>query len=221
MVSFAKPDPLPLVAEICQSFTLDNGAFSAWTRGAEYDAEVYMQWAHLWLRHPCADWALLPDVIDGTETQNYELLQLCRPEERALFVPVWHLHESLDRLGSLCEWPRVAIGSSGEYAQIGTPAWWARMAEAMEVCCDADGMPKVKLHGLRMLDPTIFSAFPFSSADSTNVARNIGMDGRWRGPYTPASNQTRALVLMERIELHASARRWHRENHPRNAELFG
>jgi len=42
----------------------------------------------------------------------------------------------------------------------------------MEVCCDADGMPKTKLHGLRMLDPVIFSHMPLSSADSCNVARN-------------------------------------------------
>ncbi len=64
------------------------------------------------------------------------------------------------------------------------------------------------LHGLRMLNPTIFSYLPLSSADSTNVARNIGLDNKWDSPYCPRSREVRAIVLADRIERHAAANRW-------------
>ncbi len=118
---------------------------------------------------------------------------------------------------------RIAFGSAGAYSQIGSQEWWARMSEAMDIVCDAEGRPKVKLHGLRMLDPTIFSHFPFTSADSTNVGRNCGLDTRWQGPYTAGLNpRTRAMILMERIESHASAPRWaNSQAGQKNFELIG
>jgi len=217
-VSFAAPGCIGEVAEICQSFILDNGAFSAWTRNERLDIDGFRAWVDLWGRHPGCDWYLIPDVIDGDETANDALL-----DGWPGGVPVWHLHESLDRLERLCHtYPRVALGSSGDYSTPGSRSWWHRMAQAMEAACDEDGMPVTKLHGLRMLDPTIFSHLPLSSADSTNVARNIGIDSAWKGPYAPASRHTRALILMERIEQHASARRWCGSNGvQQNLEIFG
>jgi hypothetical protein len=218
-VSFAAPSCLPAVAEMCQSFILDNGAFSAWTRGRALDVEGFRNWVDHWRRHPACDWYLIPDVIDGSEADNDALL-----DGWPGGVPVWHLHESLDRLDRLVsEFPRVAFGSSGQYATVGDRAWWERMADVMAVACDADGHPRTKLHGLRMLDPTVFSHLPFASADSTNVARNIGIDSAWdRAPYAPRSRSTRALVMMERIEAHCSAARWAGSRGvARNYELFG
>lgn len=197
-----------LVATLTQSFALDNGAFSAWTAGTPLDIDGFMKWAAHWMRHPGCDWAVIPDVIDGDEAANDALLTLV-PTGSASWVPVWHLHESLDRLERLVnEWPRVALGSSGQYAEVGDPSWWGRMADAMSVACDDDGYPLCKLHGLRMLAPTVFSHIPLASADSTNVGRNIGIDGRWTGPHAPKRPQTRALVMMEDIELHPCASRW-------------
>lgn len=218
-VSFAAPQQMAEVAEVCQSFILDNGAFSAWTRGEPMDIEGYRDWVEVWRRHPGCDWYLIPDVIDGDEADNDALL-----DGWPGGVPVWHLHESLDRLARLCnDFPRVAFGSSGDFATVGNRKWWARMTEAMGVCCDGAGVPVTKLHGLRMLDPTIFSHLPFASADSTNVARNIGIDSAWtRVPYAPASTRTRALIMMERIEQHASASRWcDSRGVKQNMELFG
>jgi hypothetical protein len=74
------------------------------------------------------------------------------------------------------------------------------MAEAMNSICDKNGLPICKLHGLRMLNPEIFSRLPFSSADSTNIAQNIGIDSAWRGTYAPPSKEARALVMRQRIE---------------------
>lgn len=220
MISYAAPSALEVAAEVCQSFALDNGAFSAWTRGEPFDVDGFMLWSEKWLKHPACDFALAPDVIDGGEAENDAMLDNC--DDR--YVPVWHLHESIDRLYRLAStWRRVALGSSGQFATIGTPAWWGRMTEAMDAITDDEGLPITKLHGLRMLDPVVFSHVPFASADSTNVARNIGLDNRWSGSYMPASKQTRALVLMERIEVHAAAHRWNREASgvKQNWELFG
>lgn len=122
------------------------------------------------------------------------------------------LPRSLERLEDLvASWPRVAFGSSGEYSEVSSPAWWQRMAQAMDVATDPDGIPKTKLHGLRMLDSVVFAHVPFSSADSTNVGRNIGLDERWTGPYVPSTQHTRAIILCERVEAHAAAYRWNRE----------
>ena len=218
-VSYAHPETIEVVAEMCQSFILDNGAFSAWTVGKPLDIEGFRNWSSHWSKHPACDWYLIPDVIDGSEEENDALL-----DGWINGVPVWHMHESLDRLERLCStYQRIALGSSGDYSKVGNGAWWERMTEAMGVACDSDGIPKAKLHGLRMLDPSIFSHLPLSSADSTNVARSIGIDSRWdRSPYAPASKGTRALIMMERIEQHASASRWsNTRGVKRNLELFG
>lgn len=223
MVSFAYPAQVPLAAEVCQSFVLDNGAFSLWGKGQSVDVPAYDAWVREWHRHPGFDWCLIPDIIDGTEDENNELIQSWALS-KTLSVPVWHLHESLDRLHWLATcWPRVALGSSGEYANPGTSRWWGRMAEVMATVCDEFGRPKAKLHGLRMLDPTIFSHLPLSSADSTNVAQNHGKDTKWNGTYTPLDEATRALVLARRIESHASAARWSAETCgiQKNLELVG
>lgn len=223
MLSYANPEQIELAAEVCQSIALDNGAFSAWTHGVEFDREGYLAWAKKWLKHPAVDWCLIPDVIDGNESQNAAWARDW-PLDKGLSVPVWHLHESLDYLQWLTSnWPRVALGSSGQYRDPGTINWWHRVHEAMSVICDEDGMPPCKLHGLRMLDPVIFSHLPLSSADSTNVARNIGIDSRWTGAYSPKNKEVRAQILIDRIEQHASSHRWngHSAGVQQNLYLLG
>lgn len=95
------------------------------------------------------------------------------------------------------------------------------MTDAMTFACDSEGRSRCKLHGLRMLNPEVFRRFPFASADSTNIARNIGIDKRWSGSYTPVSKDARARVLRERIEASQSAGRWEPTAMPvRQAGLF-
>lgn len=104
--------------------------------------------------------------------------------------------------------PRVCIGSSGEFATVGTTAWWGQMARAMRVVCDDEGRPLCKLHGLRMLNQEVFTRLPLSSADSTNIARNIGIDQAWRGTYSPPTKEARASVMRARIESQNSPAKW-------------
>lgn len=232
MISYAYPEQLKDAAEVCQSFALDNGAFTAWKRGTPVNWERYIEWLRVWDMHPAFDWALIPDIIDGSERQNDQLITdfmgayAFQGGSRSSLVPVWHLHESIERLARLIDgWPRVALGSSGQYSDPGSRSWWNRMAEAMEVACDADGRPKRKLHLLRGLDPTLLSYLPMSSADSTNVAMNHCLDSKWSGTYEPATQEMRAMVLVDRIENHARAVRWNRQGIQqeltKNLELVG
>lgn len=218
-VSWAHPVQIKLAATVCQSFALDNGAFSLWRAGKPVDWDAYYRWADQWLRHPACDWAIIPDVIDGSEAENDVLIRQWPFGFKG--VPVWHLNESVDRLVRLADdWPRIALGSAAEY-DVSIPAnCLHRLAEALPAI-SVDGTPLVKLHGLRMLNPYIVTAVPLSSADSTNVARNIGMDGAWSGGYAPATKETRVDVLVERIEQHQSpaalSQRWLR---PETDTLF-
>lgn len=213
-VSFAHPGQLALAMDCCQSFALDNGAFSAWTKGEPVtDWGAYYEWCADVLRHPACDFAVIPDVIGGSVKEQDELLydwMSTFPQHKG--VPVWHMDEPLGRLEVLCEnWPRVAIGSTAKYATVGTSLWWDRMAAAMNAICDSNGLPPCKLHGLRMLDDDVFTRLPFSSADSTNIARNIGIDQAWKGTYTPPTKQARALLMRQRIEAKQSAQKWEKQ----------
>lgn len=226
-VSFAKPAQLPIVAEVCQSFILDNGAFSAWRTGKTFDIESYRDWIAEWHQHPSLDFYFVPDVIDGNTDANQLMrahwLEVAKGLTR-LAVPVWHYNESLEELEYLSRaYGRIALGSAGEYSIVGTEKWWQRTHEAMEVLCDEAGRPRCKLHGLRMLNPTIFSHVPLASADSTNVAQTMYRADDFTGSYQPVTNDTRAAILMERVECHVAAVRWSRPAYgtQQNMELIG
>lgn len=203
-VSFAHASQLSVAIELCQSFAVDNGAFSAWRSGNPIqDWRSYYIWAADCMRIPSCDFAVIPDVIDGDEYANNCLLYEW-PLPTWFGAPVWHMHETLTRLERLASvYPRVCIGSSGDYAVVGNPTWWKRIAEIMRVVCDDQGRPCVRLHGLRMLNPRVFTELPFASADSTNIGRNIGIDKSWsKGNYLPPTKETRAYVMRTRIESH-------------------
>lgn len=208
-VSFAHADQLRAAVAVCQSFAIDNGAFSAWKKGEPVtDWSAYYEWAAACKRIPTCDFAVIPDVIDGSESDNDALLMEW-PLPHWFGAPVWHMHESLNRLERLAvHFPRVCIGSSGEFSSIGTANWWRRMGQAMRTVCNDDGEPLVRLHGLRMLNPDIFSKLPFASADSTNIGRNIGIDQAWRGTYQPRTKEARAQVMRDRIEGSNAPARW-------------
>lgn len=208
-VSAAHPQQLPLAQSMTQSFAVDNGAFPAWQQGTPIrDWSFFYRWVETFRFHPRFDWAVIPDVIDGTEQDNDALIEEW-PFGIIQGVPVWHMHESLDRLKRLANaWPRIALGSSGDFKTVGSNVWWDRMSEAMLVICDEEGRPKCKLHGLRMLNPKIFTKLPLSSADSTNIGRNIGIDKNWKNAYPLPSKESRAKVMRIRLEASVGAERW-------------
>lgn len=198
-VSFWRPDQTLHVVRLGQSLMLDNGAFSAWRKGEPVeDWAPFYEWVEPLLEFP-ANWAVIPDVIDGDEDDNDRLLVDCfkRRQRRSArlgqWAPVWHMHESLDRLWRLCNgYTRVCIGSSAQYKSVGTRSWHDRMAEAMDRICDPEGRPPVWLHMLRGMGQS-GGPYPFASVDSTDLARNghregndvVEMANRWDGMQTP------------------------------------
>lgn len=179
-VSFAYKREVDLAHEIGQSVMLDNGAFTHWRQGhGVIDVEAYVEWITPYLDHKTT-WCVIPDVIDGDEDANDEMLldwmDLGLPPEQC--APVWHMHESINRLQNLTEmWPLVCVGSSGEYASVYTKKWHTRMHEAFDAICDEQGRVPCKLHMLRGLGIG-GSVYPFYSADSTNIARNWNLGKR-------------------------------------------
>lgn len=192
-IPFGSDEDLGAIADACRGFAFDNGAYSAWRKGTPItDWGPYYAWCREWSRHPRFDFAIIPDVIDGDEADNDLLVRewdkrMWHPV-RVEGVPVWHLHESIDRLKAFCcdsRWHRVALGSSGQWSTPGTEKWRDRMHEAMVAICDEFGRPPVKLHGLRMLKRDVIIRYPLASADSTSVAQNKHFNGRlgmWRPP---------------------------------------
>lgn len=174
-VSYANPQNVAACHEYGQGVMLDNGAFSFWNKGTETDWNGYYSFCDRWLEH-WTTWAVIPDVIGGSASDNDALIREWPFGDRG--APVWHLHEPLGRLERLVEeWPLVCFGSSGEYSKPDNAPWRHRMWRAMDVACDEKGIPKTRLHMLRGLK---FSGdiYPFYSSDSTNVAQNHNRQGK-------------------------------------------
>lgn len=205
LVSFARPDQIKLVSSICSSWILDNGAFTAWKQDKEitdWEAAGFYDFVRK-NNVPNLDFVLIPDIITGSELDNDKLCMHWSATMKCIpGVPVWHLHESFDRLRRLScgVYPKVAIGSSGDYAKLKTPQWWDRIREAVAAVSDSNGRPLVRLHGLRMLDPEITQQIPFASVDASTIGRNINLDVKWSGQNNPRSKIGRALVLVDRFE---------------------
>lgn len=191
-VSYARPDQVGTCHRIGQSVMLDNGAFSVWKKGTPTDWPGYYKWAERWLEHPTT-WAVIPDVIDGTAEDNDLLIAKYPSHLFKQSAPVWHMHEPIDRLLYMCmAWDKVCIGSSGQYAVVGSPQWHRRMEAVFNAVC-ANGPPGVWLHMLRGM-AMCEGLYPFASADSTDIAQNhsksprtvVAMADRWDSKQTPA-----------------------------------
>lgn len=208
IVSYANPQQIDLVAETCDSFILDNGAFTFWKGGKKVNWDKYYRWCYIWGRHPSCTFSIIPDVIDGTEEDNDRLLEDWPEDLRG--YPVYHFHESFERLERLIgRYQLVCLGSSGVWRTPGTKDWWDRMRKIMEVVCDNNGIPRCQLHGLRMLDPEIFTSIPLTSADSTNVARNSGITSSRN--YKIVNRNVGCEIIAGRIEPCNSPAVWRRE----------
>lgn len=168
-VSYFRPDNLKTCLRIGQSLMLDNGAFSCFTRKVPFDLHGFYNWLEPILVHP--HWAVVPDVI-GADVETQRKMVKTWPFPKRFGIPVWHLGLPIEYLLELCDaWGRVCIGSSGEFWQVGSPKWAAKMDETFNVLTNQYGARLPWTHGLRMLGQGA-EQWPLSSADSTNVAVN-------------------------------------------------
>lgn len=167
-VSFAAPQDAEWCMAHGQSVMWDNGAFSAYTRGATFDPLAFAAWVEPRLGHP--HWAVIPDVIDGG-VDEHRAMVAAWPHPPALSAPVWHMGLPVDWLLELSDaFTRVCFGSSGRYWQVGSPAWERRADEAFNALARRGPLPWVHMmRGLALAG----DRWPFASADSVNVARNF------------------------------------------------
>jgi len=177
-VSFAHPQDADWCLENGQSVMWDNGAFSAFTKGKDFDVFGYEKWVEPKLFHP--HWAVIPDVIGGgIEEQRNLLSQWMFSKE--LSAPVWHIHLPVDWLLELCDnYPRVCFGSSGKFWKIGTDEWVRRLDLGFNALQKRN--MKNWIHMLRAMSAASKGYWPFASADSTNVARNFKNKGYEKCP---------------------------------------
>ena len=209
LIPFPNPQNLHRAIKLCNKVIIDNGAFTLWRKGGVIDWDKYYAWMQPFIHN--IEFFFIPDVIDGTEEENDALIaeyfRRFINEDKRKGVTIWHINESFERLERLMDcFDYIAIGSAGEFAQLGTPQWENQMDKAMRVICDKDGYPKVKVHMLRCLDPNIFTRFPFYSGDSTGLAQNHSRDG-WR-------------AIVNRIEKYNSPDRYEFRNFYEQKTLF-
>ncbi len=167
-VSHAAPQDVARCHKIGQSVMLDNGAFSKWKSQKETNWPEFYDWAERWLAYPTT-WAVIPDVIDGGSQMQDALLREWPFGHKG--APVWHMDEPLSRLLRLAdEWPRVCIGSTGQFAAVMSPAWRRMMDEIWnELARGRRFLPAIHmLRGMRCSG----RRWPFASVDSTDVAQN-------------------------------------------------
>ncbi len=181
-VSHADPRQLERCIELQDPdgmLLLDNGAFSHWRAGkGQIDRVKFFDWANDAQRACPVAVAVIPDVIEGSEEQNWmeaaiAVRDLSEFPERLMFC--WHMNESLDQLKrAALLFNFVAIGSCAEYdVQKNRKAYLARLREVSAVLDYVEFFcgrrPWVHLmRGLAVLP----QAIRFDSADSTNIARN-------------------------------------------------
>ncbi len=188
-VSYFRPDQLeaviPLLAER-SVLIADNGAFSAYRSGAVLDDAYwagYWQWAHDLLNRCPQAVAVIPDVIGGSAEENMGRIMEQRfsiPSWERRLMPVWHLNEPLSNLAAIYSagYRYIAFGSCADYDAVGSALWDQRIDEAFaalkEACgAEADLLPRI--HMMRGLGQLKRGRHAFTTADSTNIARNHAM----------------------------------------------
>lgn len=206
LISIVDSRDIEIAKKQCKGYIIDNGAYSTWKKKKKLDFDGYIEFCESHMTKKML-WVFIPDVIDGTESDNDALLNDWPKSIRS--VPIYHLHESLSRLERLTyTYGMVALGSSGKYSMPGSPSWWNRIQRCMDILTDKDGFPVTKIHGLRMMSSRLTSRIPFYSVDSSNVARNsYNMSKRF-----PGLGETKVAILMgDRIERLKKADRWIRK----------
>jgi len=199
-VSYAAPRDLERAIKAVgkeEILILDNGAFSAWTKGLKLDDEYwagYWAWAVDALERCPNAIAVIPDVIGGGIFENWlearKAVHKYVPYElTGRLMYVWHMNEPLEILKNAARlFNFVAIGSSDEFdIKKGTKkgsVFDDRMIEAFSVI---DAIEIFRLGGSRpwvhmMRGLGVLEKYRWDSADSVTLAINPSRDiGKFPG----------------------------------------
>jgi hypothetical protein len=185
---------------------LDNGAFSAWLKGAEFTDDYwrgYHEWVDPLLDRPTT-WAVIPDNIGAGSQELDGLLNKWPHRQRG--APVFHLYEDFMHpaarlLRLLDEWPRVCIGWA--HPPTTHPISGDAFARAMDLTWNEIAKRHQRTPNVHMFRgmQLVRCRWPFASVDSTDVGRNHNrpqntaraMADRWDAAQCPARWETRAM----------------------------
>lgn len=204
-VSYAHPEQLHQVGPLVPEqgiLLLDNGAFTTWRQGKQFDEAGFWSWANEAQEIYPQAVAVIPDVIDGTEEENWVAAArairggLAEFPERTMFC--WHTNDSLEQLTKACLlFNFLAIGSCQEHdIQTRYQAFLERIREANAQIEYVDTFygRRPWVHVMRGLGKA-HDFIRFDSADSSNLARN-----HWRYKGQPGHVQ----LMADRIEAKAT-----------------
>ena len=226
MLEFAtQPDNHALLTEIAHSFAMSNPNWKNF-KGKEVLSEFreFNNWIEGWSRHPGFDFYLMPFSSDPKnpslrkQWENY-----CSAEILIKGVPVFNINHPTEELDAIlaAKPQKIALTSDPFQPPRGSSAWWTAISKVMVKLVDEKGRPISQIHGVDMLDPTIFSHVPLASADSNPDSQTAVKNSTDRSKPWSLSSRSEKIILMDRIEKHASASFWKDWSQNKNYHLLG
>lgn len=138
---------------------LDSGAFTAWKNGETIDLHAYAEYALSGDYAFVAGDLRIGDADPETTLKDTEYLS----ELGLNAIPCFHQGEKWEYLDIMMNYEHISLGCTEKTSTTPSVGRWLR--ECFERICDADGFPRVKVHGFRFT--SWMDTFPFFSVDST------------------------------------------------------
>ncbi len=142
---------------------LDSGAFSAYTKGLTIDLQEYMDFISTYA-DAIKVYANLDVIGDPKATLKNQ-----KKMEQAGFspIPCYHCGEPIKYLEYyLDNYEYIALGGMVGQGMRNLLCWLDDLFSGP--ICDADGLPRVKVHGFGITSLTILKRYPWYSVDSTS-----------------------------------------------------
>lgn len=141
---------------------LDSGAFSAFTQGVEIDIGEYCDYIHK--NADIIDFPSVLDAIGDAEGTWRNQQEMERRGTRPL--PCFHYGEPTELLDwYVARYPYITIGGMVPISTPQLKIWLDRLWE--EHLTNADGSPKVKVHGFGLTSLPLMMRYPWYSVDSS------------------------------------------------------
>ncbi len=177
---------------------LDSGAYSAYTQGIEVDLGAYCDYIHA--NQDIIEFPSVLDAIGDAEGtwRNQEAM-----ERRGVVpLPCYHYGEPPAVLQHyIANYPLVTIGGM---VPISTPQLRLWLDDIWEkYICDAEGVPKVNIHGFGLTSLPLMLRYPWYSVDSSSWvqwAANGGVFVLGRGNFSVSAVSPSAKKLGQHLD---------------------
>ena len=167
---------------------LDSGAFSAWTQGVNIDIQEYIKFIkeHEKVIEVYANLDVISTGKIGNKESAKKTLKNQKIMEKAGLkpLPVFHYGEPLEYLQDYVNrYDYISLGGMVPISNAQLIPWLDHLFT--EHLTDAEGMPKVKIHGFGLTSLRLMLRYPWYSVDSTSWV----VTGRLGSIYVPRYRQ--------------------------------